>query len=165
MDVDAKSHEIANRILLTALMADPEYKTQATGILDRNSWELDADFLGFVGTYYHLAQIIPTDRIVYDMGCCFGLQAWFFRNHQKYIGVDSLTEPKNQLQTPNSEYHHTDMAAYLKATEIEAPHFAICNYVPPWGQDNEKLVKDFFRHVYVFYPINGDPFVLLKGIS
>lgn len=34
--------------------------------------------------------------------------------------------------------------------------FAICNYVPPWSHDNEKLVRENFKHCFVFYVGNRD---------
>lgn len=114
--------------------------------------DIDSSFLGFVDCYAYLSNLIPLDRVIYDMGCCYGMQAWFFRDHYKYVGVDALTTTEYQLQLSNTEYHHTTIEKFLKTAVIEDPHFAICNYVPPWGADNEKLVRERFRHLFVYYP-------------
>jgi len=35
-------------------------------------------------------------------------------------------------------------------------NFAICALVPPWHDDNEKLVRNAFEHLFVYYPHNDD---------
>ena len=144
-------HSKASKILWAGLMAGDRYKYQTLKIM-KNSSELSPDFLGFMGIYYNLAKIIPLDRTIYDMGCCNGFQGWFFRYHKRYIGVDLLTTTEDRLDTDNSYHVQSAIDAYVKTIVPTSPHFAICNYVPPWHADNEKITKDTFKHVFVFYP-------------
>lgn len=30
--------------------------------------------------------------------------------------------------------------------------FAICSYVPPWHNDNQAIVRENFKHLFVYYP-------------
>ncbi len=154
MDNDHEAHEIAHTILWDGIKDSLPLKTQIEKLVEDNSADIEPDFLGFLGTYYYLSHIIPHDRIIYDMGCAYGIQAWFFRNHKKYIGVDVLTT--SFFIQPNAECHTMTIKDFLAQHGIESPHFAICNYVPHWYDDNEKIVRDNFRHLFVFYPEGGD---------
>jgi len=146
----SKSHDVALALFWHGVSCDAMLKKQAMDILDSEYCELQPDFMGFLGEYYHLSNIIPEGRIVYDLGCYCGFQSWFFRNHKKYVGVDMCRCDKFQL--PNTEYYTITIADFIALDLVEEPHFAICNYVPPWIDDNEKLVRDNFRHLFVFYP-------------
>jgi len=86
------------------------------------------------------------------MGCYNGLQAWFFRNHLLYIGVDLATDEIERLELKNTEYFTMSISDFIKERVILYPHFAICNYVPPWHDDNQKLVRENFKHCFVYYP-------------
>ncbi len=156
------AHKKAHDIFWSGIKESPELEKWVIDFLNSdNNLECSPDFLGFLGTYYYLSKIIPQDRVVYDLGCCNGFQAWFFKHHLEYIGVDLLTKPENQLKTSNSQYFHTDIDSYLKTTNIKTPHFAICNYVPPWRGDNQKLVRENFRHIFVYYPESKNKVSLL----
>lgn len=141
----------ASEKLWRGLMNDERYRHQTLKILETEC-DLSPDFLGFVGIYRNLAKIIPLDRVIYDMGCCSGFQGWFFRYHKAYIGIDLLCSTENRLNTNNSQHIQSAIDAYCDGLEPEQPHFAICNYVPPWHADNEKITKETFEHVFVFYP-------------
>ena len=144
-------HSKASKKLWAGLMAGDKYKHQTLRILD-SQCELSPSFLGFVGIYYNLAKIIPLDRTIYDMGCCNGFQAWFFRYHKKYIGVDLLIPLTERFVIDNTYHVESQIVDYCKIIKPDQPHFAICNYVPPWHGDNESIVKNTFKHVFVFYP-------------
>lgn len=117
--------------------------------------DIDGDFMGFTDIYYHLSKIIPKDRIIIDLGCAYATQAVYFKNHKKYIGVDLPDFGSPKVQTHNSEYF---LMTIRKFIEQELPKlkgenmFAICSYVPPWHDDNEKLVRENFEHLFVYYP-------------
>lgn len=116
------------------------------------SYELDNEFLGFTKFYKHLAQIIPKARIIVDLGCAYAPQAFYFQDHKKYIGVDISDCPK--LVTKNSEYYKMQIEDWIK-NELpkynQEELFAIVNYVPPWGNDNMKLVRENFKNCFSFY--------------
>ena len=149
-------HDFAARQLNRGLAADPGLRAQAEAIYESGFGDIDPSFPGFVGQYYLLSKLIPKDRVVYDMGCSYGLQAWFFRDHCKYIGVDLPNDAVRRLRMPNAEYHEMSIGDFLATATIDPKHFAICNYVPPWEDDNERLVAEAFRHMFIFYPM-GDP--------
>lgn len=162
MNKDHEIHELAHKEFWQGMGADSILKKQAISVMESYSCDCQPDFLGFLGQYYYLSHLIPQDRVIYDMGCCYGFQSWFFRNHKKYIGVDLLSE--TNFTMPNSEYYHMPIEDFIANHEVIAPHFAICNYVPPWHGDNEKMVKDAFRDVFVYYPQNiKDSKRLFKG--
>ena len=119
--------------------------------------DIDGDFLGFTEIYSRLAEIVPKGRIIVDLGCAYAPQAVYFTEHKKYIGVDISDCPK--VNTNNSEYHKMTIKEFV---EKELPKikdenlFAICSYVPPWHDDNEKLVRENFRYCFVYYPDSRD---------
>ncbi len=157
------SHEIANQVLWDGVMANPDYKQQVLDILHDPEGGIEPDFLGFVEIYYYLSIVIPTDRVIYDLGCATGIQGWFFRNHEKYVGVDSHTNAEYQFHTPVSEYHHMTIAEFTQTHIIDEVHFAVCNYVPNcirWTKD----VLACFTDIFVFYPkYRHHPFGSLRG--
>lgn len=118
--------------------------------------DIDGEFMGFTDIYENLAKIIPKQRTVIDLGCAYAPQAVYFQDHQKYIGVDISDCPK--VKTKNSEYYNISIRKFI---EEELPKlkdeniFAICSYVPPWHDDNEKLVRENFKHLFVYY-VSGD---------
>jgi len=150
------SFEQINAYLIKKLEADPYYSDQLSKVMECPDFMLDQTFLGFVDTYYHLSKIIPTGRTVYDLGCCAAVQGWFFKNHKKYVAVDFETSPDDVFRTPNMEFHNCTIREFIEDSFIEEPHFAICNYVPPWQDDNMELVRRAFNYLYVFYPEAGD---------
>jgi len=119
--------------------------------------DIDGEFLGFTEIYKNLAEIIPKERIIIDLGCAYAPQAVYFTEHKKYIGVDVSDCPK--VKTNNSEYYIMKIQDFI---EKELPKikdenlFAICSYVPPWHGDNEKLVRENFRHCFIYYPDRRD---------
>ena len=118
--------------------------------------DIDEEFMGFTEVYEHLSKIIPKKRIIVDLGCAYAPQAVYFRNHKKYIGIDLDSFETPRVNTPNSEHYKMTIREWI---EKELPKynqddlFAICSYVPPWHDDNEKLVRDNFRHCFVYYPV------------
>ena len=133
-------------------MADPTFweRCQKSKMCD-----IDAEFMGFTDIYKHLAQIIPKERIIVDLGCAYAPQAIFFTKHKKYIGVDLPNHDIPMVKTKNSQYFLMSIKEWI---EKELPKynkdelFAICSYVPPWYDDNEKLTRDNFRHLFIYYP-------------
>jgi hypothetical protein len=117
--------------------------------------DIDEEFMGFTDIYEHLAQIIPKDRIIVDLGCAYAPQAIYFTEHKKYIGVDLPNFKTPRVKTKNSKYDIMTIKDWIKN---ELPKykkekiFAICSYVPPWHGDNQKLVRENFLDVFVYYP-------------
>ena len=133
----------------------PRYKAQAERIMDKFCGDIDPSCLGFMDVYHHLAAIIPKGRTIYDLGCSYAFQAYYFRDHKAYVGVD-LGKKKFRLFCPNTRHLEMSIRQFVETQRIEVPHFAICSYVPPWHNDNEDLVRRSFKHLFVYYPMNGD---------
>lgn len=152
-DFRSEPHELAGRLLWRAIEEDKPLLKQAERILRKYSGDIEPTYLGFMGTYHLLEQITPRDRVVYDVGCSYGFQAWFFRHHKKYVGIDLCVPARDRLQLDNTEHHKADISDWVKHHEIAREHFAICNYVPQWGTEAAgRVVARHFEHQYVFYP-------------
>jgi hypothetical protein len=143
-------HEASNQRLFDMIPADQMERVTSSYLCD-----IDPSFLGFVGVYERLAQIIPLDWTVIDMGCAYAPQAFFFERHREYIGVDILTPLENRFYANNSRHFFMSIKDFINkhiaAIELKSS-FAICSYVPPWGGDNRKMVRDAFQNVFTFYP-------------
>jgi hypothetical protein len=136
-----------------------KYKDQVIKILEANSGDIDGSFLGFTDTYYYLSKLIPKDWVVVDLGCGYGFQSWFFRNHKKYIMINPVQRKEFEVFAPKEwcEFYNMTTEEFLKQWKGDFADtkrkFGICNYVPPWhNQDSGKLVREYFDYCYVFYP-------------
>lgn len=138
--------------LWNTLNTNPTYKHQLKHILQTKLCDISPEFLGFINAYYHLSQIIPKNRTIYDLGCAYAPQAIYFTNHTAYIGIDILTKTHNRITTPNSKHYKMTIKQYLTKHPIIDNHFAILNYIPPWYNNNEQLTKQHFKHLYIYYP-------------
>ena len=125
--------------------------------------DIDGEFLGFLDIYEHLAAIIPKHWTIIDLGCAYTPQAFLFRNHFKYIGVDlpwnnSEWHPDHKTErfkSDNTVIYEMPIAEFIDKhlCEFDMKNtFAICSYVPPWGGDNMKLARDNFTNVFTYYP-------------
>jgi len=134
---------------------DAYARSQVERILENRSGELEPEFLGFLGPYMQLSRIVSENRVVYDVGCSSAVQAWFFRNHTRYVGIDPGTA-SDRLHLRNTEHFRGTLEEGLRCFPVADDHFTICNYVPPWYGDCEALVRATFRHLFVFYPSRHD---------
>ena len=50
--------------------------------------ELEPDFMGFTENYLAVAENVPENYTIVDLGCYMAAQCYLFRNHRQYIGVD-----------------------------------------------------------------------------
>ena len=141
-------HDTAHEVFWSSL--DESHKNQAVYLLHRfGGGDIDDSFLGFLGTYHLLSQLIPEDRVVYDVGCAYAFQAWFFRRHRGYVGISPGTV--NQRFTTGNTRHVECNIEDFKGS-IDPLHFAIHNYCP----GGRKKVVELFTDLYTFYP---------KGVS
>jgi hypothetical protein len=148
-------HDVMTATLLKKVQkAYPkEFKRVWTQIEDHG--DIDPTFVGFIDKYRHLSNIIPRNRIIVDIGCAYAFQAYYFRNHRFYVGIDP-TPKEDRLQTPNSIHHEllVRSSAYLMGLDYGAastePVFAICSYCP--DSRAVKAMKEVFRDCFSFYP-------------
>lgn len=142
-------HEPSNGRLYRMLPPDQIERVFASDMCD-----IEPEFLGFVGAYERLAEMIPTHWTVIDLGCAYAPQAYFFRDHAAYIGVD-LGPVDRRFSAPNTTHLtmpiHEFCANSIAGLDIKTT-FAICSYVPPWHGDNMKVARETFENVFTFYP-------------
>ena len=130
-------------------------KDQWDAMMKTDAWaEIEPEFLGFIWTYELLAKLIPLEWTVIDLGCAYNAQCFLFTDHKQYIAVDNYpNSPK--FKSPNCTIYEKSIESFIKDDigqfELNKT-FAICNYVPPWGGDNGKMVREAFPNLYVFYP-------------
>jgi hypothetical protein len=143
-------HEPSNSRLLAKLPAD-----QLERVLAADMCDIDESFLGFVGIYERLAQIIPNHWTVIDLGCAYAPQALFFERHKKYIGVDVMTPIASRFSGSNSIHLEMTIGDFIENRLAEFDQnttFAVCSYVPPWHGDNSDLARKSFKNVFTYYP-------------
>lgn len=128
--------------------------------------EIDSTYLGDILTYQRLSELIPKEWTVVDLGCSYNAQSYLFQDHMRHIAVDfggdynETGEDKEYLRVfrfmaPNCEFYNMTIKEFidqhLKKLDLDTT-FAILNWVPPWVDDNNKLVRENFRNLYIRYP-------------
>lgn len=132
-------------------------KDQIDRVLGQEICDIAPEFLGFTRVYFALAGIIPKHWTVVDLGCAYAPQAFIFKDHKAYVGVDFTV--KEQFAAPNTTLYSMSIGEFIAkhAADFDQKRtFAICSYVPPWGDDNMKLARDAFKNVFTYYPAS-DP--------
>jgi hypothetical protein len=148
---------------------------QKSRVFNAKICDINREFLGFLGIYERLSQIIPKHWTIVDLGCAYAPQAFLFRDHAKYVGVDLpwknlefYPEAKiERFQAPNTVIYEMSIAKFIEQHignfSLDTT-FAICSYVPPWGGDNMKCAREAFKNVFTYYPAGGTiPSWLLRG--
>lgn len=129
-------------------------KDQIERVFAKNVGDIETNFLGFVSIYKRLSEIIPKHFTVVDLGCGHNAQSFYFTNHKRYIAIDNFPDTECFI-SPNCIFYDLSIkdyiAGHLKDLCIEET-FAICSYVPPWGADNNKLVRENFKNIFTYYP-------------
>lgn len=147
-------HTEENERLFRALMAHAP--DQVRRVLSTPNCDIDPSFLGFVDYYAHLCALIPRHWSVIDLGCAYAPQAWYFRNHHEYLGVDGFTPLAARFAFPNSRHLVQRIEAFLDDYEagrvaLRKPVFAVMNYVPA-ARATEGRVRAVFPRLFVYYP-------------
>lgn len=116
---------------------------------------LDFTFLGFEDIYKDVLNFAPKDKIIIDLGCGYAAQSYYFREHEKYIGVDACGNSDTVIHTENSEFYFMSIQAFIKdvfpALAIDPTDvFAVCSCVP--DKAARELVAETFPYCRVYYP-------------
>lgn len=129
-------------------------------VLSQPMCDIDYDFMGFLEPYWCLSNLIPKDWVVFDFGCSYNAQCYFFDKHKEYHAIEPL-ETDGQctelFHTENTIIHRCTTGHFLKnlfpTLNVDINKcFAIVNNVPNWyGEDSMKLVRDTFKNCYTFY--------------
>lgn len=134
--------------------------------------ELSFEFLCFEELYNIIATAVPKDKIIIDIGCYMGAQAYFFLENPIYIGVDNyellnLASPKRFI-TNNSIHIVCDALNWIKehkwkqilgATSLEQV-YAICSGLP--NKQVRDTIYTTFPNCTIFYPRD---IIITKGIK
>lgn len=114
--------------------------------------ELDRGFLGFLDTYDAVARFVPRSMVVVDFGCYMAAQAYFFKRHRAYIGVDFYErgnfpnlkrfEPANSIMLIQSIQEAVRI--------LPASYYAICSAVNDNGA--RELVSRMYPNHCIRYP-------------
>lgn len=126
---------------------------QMEKIFNQPDCDIDFDYIGFVDFYFYLSEMIPKHWTIIDIGCSYAPQAFLFKYHKQYFGIDNSV--KIRFEAQNTTH------LYMSATEFCVKEsekynfdidttFAICQYVP---DDNAVLfTKQWFKNVFTYYP-------------
>lgn len=119
------------------------------------SAELDRMFLGFEEVYKAVTMFVPKSKIIIDFGCAYAFQSWYFKDYEKYIGVDSSVSNENVLKTDNSKFFFMSIQDFIKEQFQKLGYkkedvFAVCSYVP--DEEARTMVKEYFSYCLVYYP-------------
>lgn len=128
-------------------------RDQFERIMDYASGDIGLEFLGFTEIYFSLASIIPSYWTILDLGCAYAPQAFIFKDHKAYIGVDR--HEGERFTAPNTTHYRLSIGEFIAqhgATLDQDTTFAICSYVPPWGEDGIELARRSFKNVFTYYP-------------
>lgn len=122
--------------------------------------DIDFDFMGFLEPYWCLSNLIPNDWVVFDFGCSYNAQCYFFDKHKAYHAIEPIGtngQCTELFHTENTIIHRCTTKDFLlnelpKMNINIKKSFAIVNNVPNWyGEDSIKLVHEYFRNCYTFY--------------
>lgn len=143
----ADTDEDCSLELFECLPDEQRKEVMASGMCD-----IEPSFMGFVRIYRNLSEIIPKHFTVVDLGCAYAPQCWYFRDHAGYIGVD--IGDHHRFHMPNTIHYSMSISDFIRDVRpsIIDPVFAICSYVPPWGEDNMKITQLAFTHAFTYYP-------------
>ena len=114
--------------------------------------ELDLEFAGFEYQYRAVANNVPYNYTIIDLGCYMAAQAYLFCNHEAYIGVD-MVDDVERFATENTTHYVMSIQEFIKE---ELPKYkgkkvyAICNYVP--DENARDLVTMACENFMVYYP-------------
>lgn len=130
-------------------------------IKNQDCVDIDVDFLGFIEQYNCLAKIIPLNFHIYDIGCALAPQAYYFRKHISYLGIDPFKRERFSFE--NTKFYVGKIEDFIEEKiEIKKPNFAICNYVPNL---NKELVSKHFDNMFIFYPsMEDNPFKIIGSM-
>lgn len=129
-------------------------KEQIDPVFGQEECGIDKEFMGFTDIYKNLSEIIPKHFTIVDLGCAYNPQCFYFKNHKKYVAVDSSSVTK--FKSDNCEIYCMTIGKYiqehLKDLDLDET-FAICSFVnPQHGSDSSKLTRDNFKNVFTYYP-------------
>ena len=120
--------------------------------LSQEGCELEEDFLGFLNTYEAVSRFVPTKMVIVDFGCYMAAQAYFFKNHAAYIGVDYFERGKlsrlKRFETSNSIMLIQSIQEAIRI--LPSNYYAICSAVN--DASARKIISRKYPNHCIRYP-------------
>jgi hypothetical protein len=135
-------------------------------VMNQPDCDIEPVFMGFTDIYKSLSGIIPKHWTVVDLGCAYNPLCFYFKEHKKYVAVDGSDCEK--FQTENCEVYVMGIGEFIKEHLAKfnlKETFAICSYVPMWGEVDKAIVGKSFPNLFIYYPHGCDNITLQKPIS
>ena len=147
--------------LRNAVFSDPVAAPEVIRCMSCPESELEQDFLCFADVYEAAAKVAPKYWKILDLGCNQAIQAYLFRDHEQYIGVDSHVPIEHRYAAPNVVHQMAEAALWLTTSEIArtldpARTFVIVSYVPDSRVIRTLMAGFSFTNVLSYYPAS-DP--------
>ena len=126
-----------------------KYSGQIDAILNENNCDIDPSFLAFCDVYRGLSLSIDREYEIYDFGCAYNFQNYYFRNHKKYHAINP--NDHGHMVFENTVYVEKTGQEFLqKMFEVPEKCFAICSAVP--DSVLPILIKHKFNNCFIWYP-------------
>lgn len=120
--------------------------------------EIEHDFVGFLHSYKDLADILPKDFTIIDIGACQALQSEYFKDFANYIAVEPCVPEHAMAKQLNmdsfqmtGEQFIADVLPRLQEAGLDINKtFCVSSYVPDEKLRKEIIPQTFphFRCVY-----------------
>ena len=123
--------------------------------------EIDHTFMAFLESYKPVAELIPKDFTIIDLGCYMAAQSFLFEDFNRYIGVDNFENyfPSRTRQedinrtcerfiSKNAEHFVLRIQDFLDvySNELKGDSnkiYAICSFVPGYESFFDKMIEIF----------------------
>jgi hypothetical protein len=83
------------RLLANKLGISDKYEKYLEYIFGNKNVSLDNGYVCYEEENEKIAEIIPKDKIVIDVGCSFGLQHLLYKDHKFYVGIQKFVDGHN----------------------------------------------------------------------
>ena len=119
------------------------------------SAEIDPSWLCFEDIYREVMENTSKDTIILDLGCAYAPQCFYFKDYERYIGVNVPFGNNVRFQADNAEFYLMRIQDFIRdvlpSLSLDLDRVvAICSMVP--DKEALQLVKDTFPRHYVVYP-------------
>ena len=132
--------------------------------------ELEPGFLCFEENYVPIANNVPKEFTVVDIGCYMAAQSYLFKEFERYYGVDPFDLPFNDDYIAPERFAISNgthfclsgkqfLDSFLSSLDLDKTYF-ICSAVPNFKETD--YIFDSVKNCAIFYP-GKEPMV--KGIS
>ena len=120
--------------------------------------EVEPEFLGFLENYKDISERVPKDFTIIDIGCYMAFQSDYYKEHERYIGVEPDVPLEYRLRQSNAVHYQQNAQQFVSEVLPKLiddgldlkKTFAVCSAVP--DVEAQKLVADTFPYHRIAYP-------------